>query len=202
MELRSLVDFLNRQMTRSDVLLVEARMFEKEGARFVVPSLFGYSEEARRVKRVVTVTTESTRKRRKWDKESFFSELAQQTDSATVAAVQKLFDFALSQPHPIRWGSGETFGTMSFLKLPAVHKVSGKFTADTNGRLSLWFALLDDKSQEHQFADVLYRLAVDKWGLKIRDDYYNKCPGFASAEWINSVDAIVEGCRQLATEFG
>jgi hypothetical protein len=54
-ELRSVVDFLNKQMERSEILLVECKIFEENGFRVVVPSLFGYTEEARRVKRVVTV---------------------------------------------------------------------------------------------------------------------------------------------------
>ena len=57
MELRSVVDFLNKQMERSEVLLVEARQYLLRGARIVVPTLFGYTEEARQVKRSVTVTT-------------------------------------------------------------------------------------------------------------------------------------------------
>lgn len=197
LELRSLVDFLNRQMERSEVLLVEAQMFEKEGARFVVPSLFGYSEEARRVKRVVTISNESTRKRRKWDKESFFEKLVQQTDSATVAAVQKLYEFALTQPYDIRWGSGKVIGTMGFLVLPAI-STSIVLNIATNGRLGVSFGTLGESDQA---TDALHRLAVDKWGLKVADEYRGKYPNFASTEWINNVDAILDGCRQLVDEF-
>lgn len=194
LELRSLVDFLNRQMERSEVLLVEAQMFERDGARFVVPSLFGYSEEARRVKRVVTI---STRKKRKWDKESFFEKLVQQTDTATVAAVQKLYDFALSQPYDIRWGKGPRTGTMGFLILHAVSAPS-VLLVDTNGRLSFAFRRL---GESYQIADALHQLAVDKWGLEIQDEYHEKYPNFASNKWINNVDAILDGCRQLVDEF-
>jgi hypothetical protein len=49
-ELKSVVDFLNKQMERSEVLLVEARQFLHEGLKVVVPNLFGFTEEARQVK--------------------------------------------------------------------------------------------------------------------------------------------------------
>jgi excisionase family DNA binding protein len=51
MELRSVVDFLNKQMELSWVLLVEARQYTSGATTVVVPTLFGYTEEARRAKR-------------------------------------------------------------------------------------------------------------------------------------------------------
>ena len=49
-ELRSIVDFLNKQTERTEFLIVEARLFEMEGMRIAVPSVFGYTEQARRIK--------------------------------------------------------------------------------------------------------------------------------------------------------
>src|SRR5437870_8711425 len=60
MELRSVVDFLNKQMELSWVLLVEARLYTLDGLTVVAPTLFGYTEEARRAKRPVTIGTPST----------------------------------------------------------------------------------------------------------------------------------------------
>jgi hypothetical protein len=50
-ELRSLVDFLNRQLKETEVFLVEARLYDSPTGRIVVPWLFGYTEEARVAKR-------------------------------------------------------------------------------------------------------------------------------------------------------
>jgi hypothetical protein len=52
-ELRSMVDFLNRQMQKTEVLLVEAALYELEGQRVVAPRLWGFTEEARRAKKAV-----------------------------------------------------------------------------------------------------------------------------------------------------
>ncbi|MEX2531606.1 MAG: hypothetical protein WD960_12615 [Gemmatimonadota bacterium] len=72
-ELKSIVDFLNRQTERTEVLIVEARLFDAQGKRFVVPALFGYTEEARRAKR--TVTVQSGQARGRWDEDSYFEEV-------------------------------------------------------------------------------------------------------------------------------
>ena len=57
-ELRSIVDFLNRQMERTEVLIVEARQYEQKDLRVVVPVLFSYTDQARRVKKAVRVVKE------------------------------------------------------------------------------------------------------------------------------------------------
>jgi hypothetical protein len=50
-ELRSLVDFLNKQLKDTEVLLVEARQYQHGPNRIIVPWLFGFTEEARVTKR-------------------------------------------------------------------------------------------------------------------------------------------------------
>ncbi len=46
-ELRSVVEFLSEQFTDLEIFLVEARQYERDGLRIVVPWVFGYTEEAR-----------------------------------------------------------------------------------------------------------------------------------------------------------
>jgi len=69
-ELKSIVDFLNKQMERTEVLIVEAKQYEKNGLRIIVPRLFGYTEQARRIKKKTTVVA----KGRKWDEGEFFND--------------------------------------------------------------------------------------------------------------------------------
>ena len=47
LELRSIVEFLNGQMKDVELLIVEARLYQKENSRIVVPWVFGFTEEAR-----------------------------------------------------------------------------------------------------------------------------------------------------------
>ncbi len=51
--LPSLVDFMNKQLNTTEVLLVEARQYRIQGReyRIIVPRLFGYTEQARAAKR-------------------------------------------------------------------------------------------------------------------------------------------------------
>ncbi len=55
-DLRSIADFLNRQMTFAEVLVVEARQYEHSGARIIVPVLIGYRDEIRKIKQTVVIS--------------------------------------------------------------------------------------------------------------------------------------------------
>jgi hypothetical protein len=87
MELKSLVDFLNKQMERSEVLLVEARQYKHNDMKIVVPTLFGYTEQARQVKRTVTITSGQ---RKSWDYSSFFADARVRLPEKSVKAIEKL----------------------------------------------------------------------------------------------------------------
>jgi hypothetical protein len=84
-----LVDFLNRQMERTEVVIVEARQYEDSHGRVVVPSLFGFTEEARLVKKVVTVTDAADR--RTWDVPSFLAAVDSRVPQA-AASVRALLE--------------------------------------------------------------------------------------------------------------
>jgi hypothetical protein len=111
LELRSVVDFLNKQMERSEVLLVEARQYSRNGSRIVVPTLFGYTEEARQVKRSVTVTTagsrtDTARRSQPWDEESFFAKLAERGSETETRVAKVLFDWGRKHLTRMDFGSG------------------------------------------------------------------------------------------------
>jgi hypothetical protein len=111
LELRSVVDFLNKQMERSEVLLVEARQYSRNGSRIVVPMLFGYTEEARQVKRSVTVTTggsrtAAARRSEPWDEQSFFTKLAERRSEPEMRVAKALFDWGKKHLTRMDYGSG------------------------------------------------------------------------------------------------
>ena len=85
-ELRSIVDFLNRQTERTEFLIVEARLFEMEGMRIAAPTVFGYTEQARRVKRTVS----SNRHSRPLSPDMFWSILEEKTDAEYVETTRRL----------------------------------------------------------------------------------------------------------------
>ena len=95
-------------MERCEVLLVEARQYKLNDMRIVVPTLFGYTEEARKIKRTIRITNG---KGKKWDYYSFFSYARARLPEKTVKAIEKLFRECKSLSADIIWGEGRTAGS-------------------------------------------------------------------------------------------
>jgi len=195
MELRSVVDFLNKQMERSEVLPVEARQFSHGGVKVVVPTLFGYTEQARAVKRWVTVTTPGARKR--WDKRLFFEDANERLEDKHVAALQKLLAFGESDATGISWGTGKVSG--SFTPKWAQLGGEGVFSAFSNGRIWINFGGLGDYPRfRKNLKNALDRVP----GFNLPDDYEGKWPTVAIVLWAPSVDAFIQTVQSLLETLG
>jgi hypothetical protein len=195
-ELRSVVDFLNKQMERSEVLLVEARQYIAEGRRIVAPTLFGYTEQARLIKRSVTVLP--TGARRRWDRDSFFADAARRLAAPDVQALTTVYDAAVELGYELTWGTGRERGSYN-VKDPALCQRS-LLSIYSNGRLSLNFRWLDDSDRALQIRDRFVQLAVERLVLP-PGDYREKYADLPATEWAKRSDVIVQLLRDLAVEF-
>lgn len=196
-ELRSIVDFLNKQMERSEVLLVEARQYSLNGTKVVVPTLFGYTEEARGVKRTVTINTASSR--RQWDKTSFFADAHIKLAEVEVQALETLYEQCLSLGCEVTWGSGVNSSSFN-VKEPSICSRS-LFTASSNGNLAFNFGWLNGSETAERSREKLKDIVVQETNLKIPDNYTNKYPTYPISEWGSKVDSLLEALRHLITEF-
>lgn len=86
-ELKSIVEFLNRQMERAEVLIIESQQFEDNNIKITVPMLFGYTEQARQIKKMVSISNSSAQKQ----PAPTIDELKSQ-----ALGSQELFDYALN----------------------------------------------------------------------------------------------------------
>jgi len=91
LELQRIVEFLNSQMTKTEVLAIEVRRYSGEGYSTHVPRLLGQTAEAQ----VAKGASRASSQRRKWDDASFFSAAAPLPES-TKDALRKLFLLASS----------------------------------------------------------------------------------------------------------
>ena len=183
-ELRSVVDFLNKQRERSEVLLVEARQYEANDLRVVVPTLFGYTEQARLVKRSVPINT--TAQRRKWDKTTFFDEAGTQLDDAGFQAVEELFNQCVLLGFGINWGTGAKSGSFSVYERSICQ---GSFlTLRTNGTLVIHFGVFYGTEAAELAGDRLRNPISVQMGMRLEDT--SKYPEYRLSEWKNKVGLL------------
>ncbi|HWO89881.1 MAG TPA: hypothetical protein VNL98_12120 [Gemmatimonadales bacterium] len=196
-ELRSVVLFLNGQMERSEVLLVEARQYVSEGRRVVVPSLFGYTEQARLIKRAVTVTSAGSR--RKWDKGSFFADAASKLEPHEVQALSLLYDRAASSGCDIAWGTGKDNGSFNIKDTRLFQR--SLFSVYSNGTLSVNFAWLNETERAQQARDRLRQLLSERLQLAIPADYAQRFLTMRVGDWAPKSAHVADALEQLLTEF-
>jgi len=193
-ELKSIVDFLNRQMERSEVLIVEAKMFEQDGLRVVAPTLFGYTEQARMTKRPVGGRTGGGA-RRPWDEEAFFVTARETLPQQQLAAMKTLYEFGKREGVTVRWGTGARCGSFNFI-IPAVIEKS-ILSAYTDGRLHLNFAWLHGDAKVDALREGLDDLADKKLRLPLPDGHIALRPSVQADDWTGKVSEICEGLAAL-----
>ena len=187
-ELKSMVEFLNRQMELTDVLLVEAEMF-KHGEDFLVsPRLFGYTEEARRIKRKSVRGLSGPRV--KWTDPEVLAAMERQLPAEQLEACRKVREmmYRLGDVKP----GGSANGTLK-LHVPACGTDRCLLNLTTEGKLSIKFHNLESVVPE------LARELVDmargygwEWEAKI--------PYFKPSEWMSDVDRLVADFEALVTK--
>lgn len=195
MELKSVVDFLNKQLERSEVLLVEARQYRHDSMTIVVPMLFGYTEEARQVKRTVTVSKGA---KKQWDYDSFFADAHAQLPEKSVSAIKKLFEECKSLSGEIVWGTGKTAGSFLVRWPQSGHRTV--LTVFSHGRLEIYFGALKGNELVESFRDRLKDLVIGKLGLTVPDDYQNRYPTYRITEWEPKVDIIIQILKELLSK--
>lgn len=194
-ELKSVVEFLNKQMESSEVLLVEARQYVCEGTRIVTPVLFGYTEQARMIKKAVV----GTAARRKWDHDSFFEEAASKLPPSEVAALAKLYERAAAEQCDLNWGTGKENGSYSIVEASIAKR--SLLSAYTDGRLEINFGWLREPEKAAAARDRMKTLLESSIGLSFGDDYRTRYPGVRASEWVPKVDELLAALSTLLAEF-
>jgi len=189
-ELRSIVDFLNKQMELAEVLIIEARQYVEGGSRLVIPLLFGFTEQARQVKKTVTITTGSQRK--KWDETSFFKDAERHLTSDQLKAVRQIYEFSKAESTEMSWGTGATRGSFN----PKFSHISNKslYSVNSDGSLSLNFGWLYDE-RAAGYRDLLRREFPEITGLFISNE--TEFPTISISQWCSEVEKVIQAFTRV-----
>ena len=198
MELRSVVDFLNKQMERSEVLLVEARQFHFKGTKILVPTLFGYTEEARKAKMSVAIPTKGAR--REWDRDSFFVDARTKLLVADVKRLQMLYDaFSTKRGCEVTFGTGKVNGSFN-VKVNGVCKRS-LLTINSAGSLIFNFPWVGGSEPSEQARDRLKKVVVDEIRLDVDENYKQKWRTYKIDEWRDKAEVLKDAVGRLFDEL-
>jgi len=102
-ELRRIVEFLNEQMTRTDVLALEVRQYVAPGEDMItlVPRVIGQTQAARDVKRTTT-----GRVSRRWGESDVLATWSEHNAPDIASLVRRLYEFMRDEGARASWGTG------------------------------------------------------------------------------------------------
>ena len=195
-ELKSLVEFLNKQMERSEVLLVEARQYEHNGMKVITPILFGYTEEARQVKKTVSVTTGQ---KKQWDKESFFRDARERLKNEEVNSIKELLDKSQELKCELTWGNGKTAGSFS-PKWLHIGKYA-IFSVYSDGKLTINFGSFQNNPEHPEFLHYLKDKVVVNLGLAIPEDYERRYPNYKIEDWSKKIKDLIKVLERILEDY-
>jgi len=169
-ELRRIVEFLNSQMDRAEVLAVEIKQFIGQNQRSLVPRVIGQTEEA--------TTKKIIRAGKQWDAESFFQDLELKRGHEEVEIAREIMKRVEGKLPISWWGRGNNNG--SFFPI-LDHKGISYYPISiwSNGKVVIQFQHLkkkppfDSESKRRELMDRLNRIP----GFSISEDALGRRPG-------------------------
>jgi hypothetical protein len=191
-ELRSLVEFLNGQLKETEVLLVEARLYDSPSGRVVVPWLFGYTEQARVAKR--ESRTKASLAGTERGEEAYRRALAQ---DSVPDVVRSAVDALLGA-----WPTGKlevahwSFGVNAIFITPALPK-RGLFHVTRVGDLSLYLGYWnpddypDVGPTQVAVRDSFMGDLSALLGIQLNEKQLRGFPTIKASQWIGKVSEII-----------
>ena len=194
-ELKSIADFLNRQMKRAEVLVVEARQYPNGQSRILVPSLFGYTEQARLAKETVRVKPANVSGRRKWNENTFFENALSVLNNQQVEAVRALYEFSKSTADEIAWGTGMYRGSFN----PKYADICPRsiFTLYSDGTLNLNFGWINGTDVATSFRDAMFQAFKTDPAFGLKPESIEKFAAIPANVWTKNSDGVITTLRGL-----
>jgi len=185
------INFLN-EMCEFDVYGLSLEEYKSDdGVEVVIPKLFPSSPP---------VPTTESRKRRKWDEESFFKDLDERVESEEVRnAIRKLFNFSKEKADktPDFWGEAK-IGSFS----PKFQRISQRsvYTVRSNGVLQINFGWLNDNENTLQWREKLYNRLREIMKDRITPEKKEKYPNIPPEIWVPRVEDFINIITELLEE--
>lgn len=133
-ELRRVVEFLNKQMDPVEVLAVELRQFVSNDLKTIVPTVYGHQSFSR--KRAAAL--------RRWDETSLIEKIAQTVGERELAIARAIYAWMKGGGRKLVFGTGKEYGSVYPVFKPNGIPINPAYLS-TDGRLWLQFGPLSTK---------------------------------------------------------
>ena len=184
-ELKKIVEFLNEEMNKIEVLAVEIKQYVGEDQKTMVPRVIGQTAKTQEKK-----SGSSVSKRKTWDREKFLDEISHSLSPDQYLSLKEILEFC-ENAGKVKWGTGSTFGSFGLV----IEAISERtlFTVFTNGELSLNLGWLNQTKKMEEYRDNLHSLIKKEFTLNPDKKY----PRIKSKELFTKKDSFISSIEKL-----
>lgn len=197
-ELRRIVEFLNEQMTRTDVLAIEVRQYVAPGTDMVtlVPRLIGQTEAARDTKRAA-----SGRPSHRWSESELIETLRTTNPGDLGERMVRLYEFMRDRGARRSWGRGAKASVTMWLGERDDGRSNPVAIGMYNDNVAINFDFVRDKrapAQMHRFAELMRSIpGVAGYIQGLEEQNWGMHRGMKPADVLGSEDALEAWKRAL-----
>lgn len=197
-ELKRLVEFMNTQMGDVDVLLVEAKQYSGSGVRIVAPTMYGFTERIREIKRAVATEKSTTLAATDW--ESFKKNAEEKgLEEETICAMRKVYDSCKALQADISWGRGKVTGSFSPV-WPSIHSSIAPFSLYANAKLETHLSSFQSTVAAREFSAV-FAAKLLAGGLQLPQGYQDTWLSTQPDKWVPHVDVLVNSLKNALPQL-
>jgi len=188
-ELQRIVEFLNDQMDKTEVLAIEIKQFVGEqGLRSLVPRVIGQTSEAQQKK------SSAPRAARSWDEETLLQAVEEKRGVDEANVVRRLLDWSKQHVTRLTYGRGAIDGSFSpLVEYEAEHPFI-PFIFYTYGKVEIMFKRMKVRHEpftsDEKRLELLHRLNRIP-GVDLPEDGINRRPSISLTSLLNP-DAFKE----------
>ena len=185
-ELLAIVEFLNKQMDRTQVLAIEIHQFTEateNGLVTLAPRVLGQSIESQQKKRAIPSAG------RLWDQQSFFEVAEQRLSNDEVMVLHKIYDWSISNLHRMEFGKGNREGAFSASYDGPNGIGAWPLWAFTNGNIAFQFQYMpyqfvfSDSSKSREFLERL--LEIDNFNVPVSEETLSRRPSVRALDLVD-----------------
>ena len=184
-ELLAIVEFLNKQMDRTQVLAIEIHQFTEateDGLVTLAPRVLGQSIESQQKKRAIPSAG------RLWDEQSFFEAASQRLSNDEVMVLRKIYDWSINNLHRMEFGKGKLEGAFASA-YESSNGVAWPLWAYTYGSIEFQFQqmtgqmVFSEMTKRREFLERL--LEIDNFNVPVSEETLRRRPSVRALDLVD-----------------
>ena len=184
-ELLAIVEFLNKQMDRTQVLAIEIHQFTEavnDGLVTLAPRVLGQSIESQQKIRAIPSAG------RLWDEQSFFEAASQRLSNDEVMVLRKIYDWSINNLHRMEFGKGKLEGAFASA-YESSNGVAWPLWAYTYGSIEFQFLhmtgqmVFSEMTKRREFLERL--VEIDNFNVPVSEETLRRRPSVRALDLVD-----------------